>query len=91
MPREDKWYEQLVEHAPDALLLVDCNGIIRLANHQAETLFGYCRKDLVGSNVDILVPNSVRNHHHVHRDGFFMAPRATSMGEGRDLEGVKKR
>jgi protein-histidine pros-kinase len=90
MTIEQNWYEQLVEHAPDALLLVDSEGIIRLANHQAETLFGYRREELVGSNVDILVPQSARKHHHVHRDGFFMAPRPRNMGEGSDLEGVRK-
>jgi PAS domain S-box-containing protein len=89
MTIEQKWYEQLVEHAPDALLLVDSEGIIRLANHQAETLFGYRREELVGRNVDKLVPKSARKHHHIHRDGFFMAPRPRNMGEGSDLEGVK--
>ncbi|MDD9892377.1 MAG: PAS domain S-box protein [Gammaproteobacteria bacterium] len=90
MPIENTWYEQLVEHAPDALLLVDSDGIIRLANHQAETLFEYSREELVGNNVDMLVPKSVRGHHHVHRDGFFMSPKSRNMGEGSDLEGVKK-
>lgn len=90
MKIEHNWYEQLVEHAPDALLLVDSDGIIRLANHQSETLFGYSRAELVGSNVDILVPSHVRQHHHVHRDGFFMDPLPRNMGEGSDLEGVRK-
>lgn len=90
MALENTWYEQLVEHAPDALLLVDSNGLVKLANHQAETLFGYSREELVGNNVDMLVPKSVRGHHHVHRDGFFMAPKSRNMGEGSDLEGVKK-
>lgn len=90
MALETAWYEQLVEHAPDALLLVDSGGIIRLANHQAETLFGYDRTELVGSNVDMLVPDSVRSHHHIHRDSFFMTPKARTMGEGTDLEGVRK-
>ena len=90
MPIENTWYEQLVEHAPDALLLVDSNGIVRLANHQAETLFEYSREELVGNNVDMLVPKSVRGHHHIHRDSFFMTPKSRNMGEGSDLEGVKK-
>ena len=90
MALETAWYEQLVEHAPDGLLLVDSNGVIRLANHQAETLFGYQREELVGANVDMLVPEASRNHHHVHRDSFFMAPKARNMGEGADLEGVRK-
>lgn len=90
MAFETAWYKQLVEHAPDGLLLVDSNGIIRLANHQAETLFGYSSEELVGSNVDMLVPDAIRGHHHVHRDTFFMTPKSRTMGEGSDLEGARK-
>lgn len=91
MEREpNTWHEKLVEHAPDALLLVDSSGEIRLANHQAETLFGYDRVELVGASVDMLVPENIRGHHHKHRDGFFKSPKVRNMGEGSDLEGVKK-
>lgn len=84
------WYRQLVEHAPDALLLVDSDGIIRLANHQCQTLFGYATEELLGQSVDILVPKTLQAQHRAHRKGFFHAPKSRNMGEGSDLKGVKK-
>src|SRR6202165_2173153 len=49
-------YESLLEAAPDAIVVVDDNGLVRLANRQVELLFGYAPGELLGVSVDILVP-----------------------------------
>jgi PAS domain-containing protein len=46
----------LLESAPNGFVLVDENGIIKLANASAEKLFGYKREDLVGKSVDMSPP-----------------------------------
>jgi PAS domain S-box-containing protein len=52
---------------PDALLVVDAAGLIVLANPPAAQLLGYGPDELVGLNVDELVPDSIRPRHAAYR------------------------
>jgi PAS domain S-box-containing protein len=70
---------------PDALLLVDAQGRIVLANPAADTLFGYTPGQLVGLNVDVLVPDSIRPRHAEYRQAYAHKPRARPMGTQMDL------
>jgi PAS domain S-box-containing protein len=83
-------YRALLEAAPDAMVIVGIGGIIELVNAQTETLFGYTRKELVGQSVDILVPQTFRQGHGAHRQGFFAAPKVREMGKGLVLFGLRK-
>lgn len=60
LPRADTWipatFRALLEGAPDAMLIVDQEGRIVLANNQAAQLFGYSDGQLEGQKVEILVP-----------------------------------
>jgi PAS domain S-box-containing protein len=60
----------LIAHAPDAVLFVDCTGVIRLWNCSAETLFGYSAAEAVGHTLDLIVPEPMRAAHWV---GFYRA------------------
>jgi PAS domain S-box-containing protein len=75
----------LYETAPDAMVAVDQRGTIVLANAQMERLFGYTRDELVGSSVDLLVPDAVRGRHPAHRHTYFTEPRVRPMGAGMEL------
>jgi PAS domain S-box-containing protein len=75
-------FRELIENAPDAILQVDARGTIVIANHSAEQIFGYTREELIGSNVDLLIPIGTRGAHAGHRDGFMHAGVVRSMGEG---------
>ncbi|MBI4957758.1 MAG: PAS domain S-box protein [Myxococcales bacterium] len=59
--------QSLLESAPDAVVVSDRAGRIRLVNRQAETLFGYGREELVGERVERLVPEPLRAAHVAHR------------------------
>lgn len=83
-------FRLMVEAAPNAMLIVNPQGIITLVNSQAEKLFGYTRQELLGSLIETLVPEEVRPRHPRLRDSFFAAPKARYMGAGRDLFGVTK-
>ena len=63
MPSQTTEFEHPLEAVPDALLGVDTAGVIRLANRQAESLFGYDRDHLIGMPVEELVPESLRQVH----------------------------
>jgi PAS domain S-box-containing protein len=74
--------------SPVPLLLVSDNGEIILANSGLLDLFEYSAEALIGKNVEILVPESVRSHHHELRNAYHRVPTKRSMGDGRDLYGV---
>lgn len=79
-----------VESSPHAIAMVDENGIIVLANHELERLFGYTRSELLGRSIDSLVPERLRDAHPDHRSAFARDPRPRAMGTGRSLFGVRK-
>ena len=71
-------------------MIVDGAGKIVLINAQAETVFGYPRKDLLGETVEKLIPERFRRGHEGHRVGFFVAPTTRVMGSGRELYGLRQ-
>jgi PAS domain S-box-containing protein len=81
----NRLFESLLEAAPDAFVVVDSQGRIRLVNRQVEKLFGYERSELVGQQVEILVPDSVKALHPQHRSGYMGDPRSRLMGAGLQL------
>jgi hypothetical protein len=70
--------------------MVDAEGRIVLVNREIERLFGYAREELLGRQVDTLVPARFRSHHPGFRTGFARDPKVRSMGAGRDLYGLRK-
>lgn len=86
----ERKFELLLEAAPDAIVGVDIEGNIALANAQTEKLFGYSRAELMGQPVEILLPDAVRRIHIRHRESFTAHPHMRLMGAGLDLEGRRK-
>jgi len=73
-------YSELFETVPDALLVVDENGRIVLANRHTAKLFGYDPGAMVGQPVEMLIPPSRRARHHAHRAAYLHNPRVRPMG-----------
>ncbi|KVK88282.1 sensor histidine kinase [Burkholderia sp. MSMB1498] len=88
--RAEERFRLAVEAAPNAMIMVGREGRIVLVNSQAERLFGYVRDDMIGQNVDMLVPERFRSGHAAHRSAFFGTPGARPMGAGRDLYGLRR-
>jgi PAS domain S-box-containing protein len=83
-------FKGLIEHAPDAVVIVDREGCIQIVNMQTEKIFGYKREELIGSKVEILIPEQLKQAHTGHRTGFFADPKFREMGSGLELKGRRK-
>jgi PAS domain S-box-containing protein len=88
--RAEAKFRGLLEAAPDAIVGVDSQGRISLVNAQTERLFGYSRQELVGQDMEILVPEGARALHRRHRTTYFADPVPRPMGAGMELAARRK-
>jgi PAS domain S-box-containing protein len=86
---QDK-YEKLINSAPDAMIFVNMDCKIVMANVQFEIMFGYSQNEITGRDLDILIPGRFHEKHRKYIEDFFLHPRLRQMGEGFELYGVNK-
>jgi PAS domain S-box-containing protein len=80
----------VLDSAPDAMIIIDGSGTILFANRQVTALFGYESREVVGSKVELLLPERFRSRHHAHRDQYARTQRVRPMGMGLELFGMRK-
>lgn len=88
--QSEQTFQELMESAPDAMLIVNATGRIVLVNAQLERLFGFGRDELLGKPVEVLVPEAARAGHPANVARFVSSPSFRPMGTGLQLHGQRK-
>ena len=83
-------FRNVLESAPDAIVITSDQGRIVRLNRQAEAIFGYTREELLGEPVEILMPERFRERHPKHRAAYSPKSRPRPMGTGLELYGRRK-
>jgi PAS domain S-box-containing protein len=79
-----------LDAAPDAMIIIDSAGVIRYGNRQVTALFGYSHAEVIGKQVEQLMPERYRRRHLGHREGYFHNIRLRPMGQGLELFGLRR-
>jgi PAS domain S-box-containing protein len=90
VPGINKKFLHFLESVPDAMILSDQKGRIVMANDNIERMFGYSRDELVGKEIEILVPEGVRTRHREDRATYYANRSLRRMGGGRELSARRK-
>ncbi len=88
--QHDDEFRQLLESAPDAIVIIAADGHVHLVNRKAEEMFGYTRHELLGQAVERLMPERYRTMHVGHRAAYTAQPHTRPMGGGMELYAVRK-
>lgn len=83
-------FEALFHNAPMGILVTNFEGAITTINRFALDQFGYDREELLGKNVELLIPYRYRRKHTDHHENYFRNPETRPMGIGRELFAIKK-
>ena len=85
-----RFFHGFLEAAPDAVVIIDGDGVIVQVNSQTEKLFGYRREELVGRPLEMLLPERYRASHVAKTRAYTADPHTRSMGRGLELFGLRK-
>jgi two-component system sensor kinase FixL len=86
----DSLYRAIVDTAVDAVVVIDGNGAIRSVNNATERLFGYAAAELIGRNVEILMPEPYADEHDAYLANYLHTGQKKIIGIGREVVGRRK-
>ncbi len=83
-------FKQVLESAPDGIVVIDNKRKMQMVNVQTEKLFGYTREEMIGKEVEMLLPDRFREAHFAHEREFIADQKTRLMGVGKELFGKRK-
>jgi two-component system, sensor histidine kinase and response regulator len=90
LERIEKRFRDLLESAPDSMIIVDEKGIISIINAQTEKLFGYHRDELIGKEIEMVIPQRFRVDHPDKRNQFTKQAMSQPIEAKLELQGLRK-
>ena len=87
--RTEAYFQVAMASAPIAMVMINADGTIVLANLEAHRIFGYSAGELVGRSLETLIPRRFQHTHVAQRNSFFSSPESRTMGVGRELFGLR--
>jgi two-component system, sensor histidine kinase len=72
--------QRLLQFSPDAMLVVDAQGLIQFSNETSSSLFGYAPDQLVGQPIKLLIPERFHARHGAHVSDYLREPSSREMG-----------
>ena len=88
--RAEEKFRGVVDACSEAILFVNADGQIVVANSQAEKLFGYSREELLNQKIEMLIPEPARSDHSEYTTEFFKNPRTRPMSAGLELRARRR-
>jgi len=83
-------FKQVLESAPDGIVVIDYERKIQMVNAQTENLFGYTKDEMIGKEVQMLMPDRFREEHPANERKFIADQKPREMGVGKELFGKRK-
>lgn len=88
--KSEEKFRTIFALTPDAVLISDEQGIITMANQQAESLLGYSLNELIGLSIEALLPEPFRDGHPALRAAFAASATSRPMSVGRIVKALGK-
>jgi PAS domain S-box-containing protein len=89
-PVNSDFFKKMIEDLPDAIIITNENGIITAANKEVLRVFGYEPEELMGKEIEVLVPEKLRELHKTHVKNYFKNPERMRMGGNKIIMGLRK-
>lgn len=83
-------HQAILDCAVDAIITIDAKGIVSSMNPAVERLFGYCADDLIGKNVNMIMPEPHHSNHDGYLERYIKTGKSAIIGRGREVVGRKK-
>ncbi|MFQ6371565.1 CHASE domain-containing protein [Shewanella sp. YIC-542] len=80
-------FRLVIEASPTAMVIVNAQGMMTLVNAHTEQMFKYTREEMLGHEINMLLPEVVRRRHSGHMAKYFQHPTARTMSSRDDLYG----
>ncbi len=86
----DNIYKKIVKNVPYVIIIVDKNNTIVFVEGPTDIMFGYLLEELIGNDLEIVIPERFREKHKIQSKNFFRNPKQRSLGTGLQLHGLRK-
>ena len=90
LARREAHLRSILETIPDAMIVIDEDGLMRDFSHAAERLFGWTPDEVVGKNVSMLMPEPYRSAHDGYLQRYYRTGERRIIGIGRIVVGERK-